>query len=70
MFSDGEERFCIPGLSRMVKNHTDTFWRHQKDTLIWIQKGLKTGQKEGLNGFFLAGYQDLVYWTCRNNKEE
>ena len=54
MFSDGEERFCIPGLSGMVKNHTDTFWRHQKDTLIWIQKGLKTGQKEGLNGFFFG----------------
>ena len=70
MFSDGEERFCIPGLSGMVKNHKDTFGRHQKDTVLWIQKGLKSVQKEGLNGFFLAGCGDLVYWKCWNNREE
>ena len=52
MFSNRIERFCSSELSRMGKNHGDTFWRHQKDTAISTQKRLKTGIKDVMKNFF------------------
>ena len=56
MFSDKKERFCVSELSGAGKNHGDTFWRHQKDTVISTHKRLKTGKKDVLKNFFLPGH--------------
>ena len=53
MFSNRIERFCTSELSEVGKNHEDTFWRHQKDTMISTQKRLKTGKKDVLKYSFL-----------------
>ena len=52
MFSNRIERFCISELSGVRKNPGDTFWRHPKDTVISIQKRLKTGKKDFKKNFF------------------
>ena len=52
MFSDGKERFCASGQSRVGKNHRDTFWIQQKTTLIWTQKRLKKIKKMFRTVFF------------------
>ena len=60
MFTDGKERFYIPGLCGRGKNHRDTFWIHQKYTLSRTQKRPKIGKKRGFEDFFLTGCQDFV----------
>ncbi len=45
-FTDGKERFYIPGRWGRGKNHRDTFWIHKRYTLIWTQKRLRIGKKE------------------------
>ena len=52
MFSNRIERFCTSELSGVRKNHGDTFWRHQKDTMMSTQKRLKRGKKDVKKSFF------------------
>ena len=56
MFRNRIERFCTSELSGVGKNHGDTIWRHQKDTVISTQKRLKTVEKDVMKNFFLSGH--------------
>ena len=58
MFSNRIERFCTSEVPGVRKNHGDMFWRYQKDTVLSIQKRLKTGKKNC--------YEELFFvWSLR-----